>query len=117
MRPASIVLFERIYWFAIIVGMLSGIWTYLHMSAMMPPVPGPVAGIMPIVMGVSMIVGIAINILLWFFIARKGSVVAKWIMVVLTAIGVAGLALSFARGDYPAGLPGILTALRTLLIA
>ena len=48
----------------------------------------------------SFVVGIAIYLLLWFFIARKASNVAKWIFVVLLALSVLSvlytLAASFA---------------------
>ena len=48
----------------------------------------------------SFVVGIAIYLLLWFFIARKASNVAKWILVVLLALSMLSvlytLAMSFA---------------------
>ena len=71
MRPKSIVLFERLFGFNILLGIASGVWTWMHWTAMLPPgMPPQVATTMPIIMAGSLIGGMIINLLLLFFIAR-----------------------------------------------
>lgn len=88
MRPKSIVTFERIVLTIVALGIVNGLLTREQTAATAADAgmgPGAVLGIQ--------IFGIAINLLLMWFIARKASPVAKWIYVALTALGlVAGLA-------------------------
>ena len=58
----------------------------------------------------SMVISLTIYLLLWFFIARKASSVAKWILVAFTGLGVASLAYAFAT----VGIAGDLNALLSL---
>lgn len=106
-RPKSIELFERCYLGGWAVGVVNTLMTWTAVSDD-PRIVEASEVIGSWYLPTMTAIGLAIPLILWFFIARKGSVVAKWIMVVLTAIGVIGLALSFARGEYPAGIPGIL---------
>ncbi|MBA2934281.1 hypothetical protein HZF05_09230 [Sphingomonas sp. CGMCC 1.13654] len=97
MRPRSIMLFERIYGFNILLGIASGAWAWMHWTAMLPPgMPPQVATMMPIIMASSLIGGTIINLLLLFFIARKGAEIAKWIFIVLFVVGVVGVLRGFA---------------------
>lgn len=88
MRPKSIVTFERIVLTIIAIGIVNGLLSREQTAATAAD-----AGMGPgVVLGIQ-IFGIAVNLLLMWFIARKASPVAKWIYVVLTALGlVAGLA-------------------------
>jgi hypothetical protein len=96
MRPKSIVLFERVYGFNILLGIASGAWGWMHWSAMLPPgAPPQVATMMPMIMAGTLIAGTIINLLLLFFIARKGAEVAKWIFIVLFAVGLVGVLRGF----------------------
>ena len=96
MRPKSIVLFERLFVFDILLGLASGAWAWMHWSDMIPAgSPPQVVAMMPAIMAGSLIGGIVINLLLLFFIARKGAEVAKWIFVVLFAIGLWSVARGF----------------------
>jgi hypothetical protein len=92
MRPQSIILFERIYLATVAIGVVTGIWSWLHWSELMPPgMPAAMAGIMPVIMGVSLAFGIGIDLLLWYFIARRGSNVAKWIFILFFALAILGV--------------------------
>ena len=51
------------------------------------------------IMTASFFVGILIGLLLWWFISQKGSNVAKWILVVLFALGVLGTIYSLVTGS------------------
>jgi len=92
MRPRSIVLFERIFGFTILLGVAAGAWAWMHWNSMLPAgSPPQVATMMPIIMAGSLIGGLVINLLLLFFIARKGAEVAKWIFIVFFALGLLGV--------------------------
>lgn len=88
MRPKSIVMFERVILTILALGIVNSLLSQEQTAATAADAgmgPGAVLGIQ--------IFGIAINLLLLWFIARKASPVAKWIYVALTALGlVAGLA-------------------------
>lgn len=82
MRPASIVNFERVVIFSIVLGLINTVLIWDRLTSAVA-----VSG-----MGTSFVVTvqaitIALYLLLIWFISRKGSVVAKWIYVVLAAIG------------------------------
>jgi hypothetical protein len=82
MRPQSIVNFERIVILYLVLGLVSTALNWQKMVAMVAQAhlgPGWVIG--------SQAVAIAIYLLLIWFIAHKASVVAKWIYVVLTVLG------------------------------
>src|SRR5688500_4539053 len=86
MRPKSIVRFEQLYWASIVVSLIA---TVIGLEAMTRELASDLAGVglgTGFVIGL-VAVGMAISVLLWWLIARKASNVAKWILVVLTAIG------------------------------
>lgn len=91
MRPASITMFDRLYLGALALGIVNFILNYDVAVAQVEAAPGLSAiGATPFLIG-SLIIGNAINLLLWFFIARRASTVAKWILVILTGVGLLGL--------------------------
>ena len=82
MRPASIVYFERLSILSILVGIAFAMLTW-DSGAVMPRQAAMAPGMVLIVQGISLIIVLA----LVFLISRKASVIAKWILVVLFAIG------------------------------
>ena len=70
----------------------------------------------PVMLG-SVIVGFGISLLLWFFTSRMRSNIAKWIIVIFFVIGVLSLVFTILNGSSPAGIPGILSILSTVLQA
>ncbi len=82
MRPKSILLFERLFIGNTLVSILPTFIDYSKLRADAlnrgAAAAGPLIGIATILI---------INTLLWYFIARRGSRVAKWILVVVYAIG------------------------------
>lgn len=92
MRPKSILLFERIFLVYVLVGLASGIWSMLHVSSFMPAgMPQPMMAAMPAFMIGGVIGTLVVDLLLWFFIARRGADVARWIFVILFALGAVGV--------------------------
>ena len=82
MRPPSIVNFERVVLFSILLGVANTFLIWEQLAATVATT-GMGTGFIVTVQAVT----IAIYLLLIWFISRKGSPVAKWIYVVLAAIG------------------------------
>ncbi len=85
MRPQAIIWFERLYVAAFILGVISALQTWSLQAAMLGS--DPRLATMTWLPYASFVIRIAIVAALWFFVARKGSVIAKWIVVVLAAYG------------------------------
>jgi hypothetical protein len=91
MRPQSIVQFERLYILGIVLSLAASVWSFGQGANLLPAgaTPGMVAAL-PWVAGFGIVIGLAINLCLLFFIAHRGSEVAKWIFLILFTLGVAG---------------------------
>ena len=110
-RPASIVTFERCYLGAWIVGLINTALNWNVTMAMMDANPavaqmGPSFGAAVLVGG--LLLGALITLLLWHFVARRGSQVAKWIVVVLFAIGLVSFLYGLVAGRTSFGLVALL---------
>ena len=92
MRPKSIVQFERVYLASIVLGMFEPkrMGPATDMAFSKAGVDVPVVGIVLIAGALSLL----LPLLLWHFIARRASNVAKSILIALTALGL----LSFVAG-------------------
>ena len=71
------------------------------------------AGVGTGTLAVGVVIGILVPLLLWYFIARRASNVAKWIFVVLTAVGLLGFLSALANPMVPKGLVTLLGAAGT----
>jgi hypothetical protein len=113
-RPVSIVNFERFYLGAVVVGLIN---TGLGWRAMQETTQIRQANVMfgPALLPISIAIGLAVSGLLWFFAARKGSVVAKWIIVVFFALSVIGLVSKVASHSFPSTLAMLLSLLTVAL--
>ena len=111
-RPKSIAMFERCYLAAYAINIVSTAMIWSDLKARIAPQEAMLGSwFLP----VSMAIGFAIPLLLWYFIGWQGSAVAKWIASVFVAIGVAGLVLTLLLGRYPDGLAGLLGAVKLVL--
>jgi len=93
MRPASIIRFDQLYLGAIALGIINTVLAYDSTMAQLEADPAIAAVGMA---GPGVIIGLSafsffISLLLWYFISRRASTVAKWILVVLTVIGLLGI--------------------------
>jgi hypothetical protein len=115
MRPQSIVLFEKVYLAAIVLGVINTVmsWSLVTQAASDPALQktGVASGLL---VG-ALIIGILIPLLLWYFIARRASNVAKWIYVVLLAFGVLGFLRGLSVPNAPGGLTLVIGALSLAL--
>lgn len=84
MRPVSIVNFERLYLLAILLGVVN---TYLDWTDIVGMVGMESGGQLGQRFAAAVtIIGLAIQLVLLFFIAHRSSALAKWIFVVLIGI-------------------------------
>lgn len=85
-RPQSIIWFERCFLGAIGIGLVNSALNWSKIQAAVDATPGATALPSGFMAG-TIIAGLIINLLLWFFAARRGSNVAKWIIVVFVGLG------------------------------
>jgi hypothetical protein len=106
MRPTSIVQFERFYLGALGLGLVNNLLNFSQATAVLNDPNVQAAGLGTGFLVSTMVIGFAIPLLLWYFIARRGSNIAKWIAVVLFGLGAIGVLMSlstmFAMGTLSA---------------
>jgi hypothetical protein len=88
-KPPSIARFEQFYWASVILGLINAGLNWKTSQALIAanPLLANASWFLPL----SQVIGLAIAVLLWFFIARRPSAVAKWVQVVFSAFGAFGL--------------------------
>ena len=104
MRPQSIELFEKVYLGAIGVGLVNTALSWGALTASLQNAGKAAVAMGPGLMVVSIALSLVISLLLWFFIVRRASNIAKWIYLVITAIGVFGVLSSLANPLAPRGV-------------
>ena len=101
MRPKSIVMFERVVIISLVLGIVNSFLIWDDLAEMMAAQGASTAMVLPI-----QVITTLLYLLLIWFIARKGSPVAKWIYVVLSVLGVimavAGIGQTLSFGAVPA---------------
>lgn len=103
-RPQSIIWFERLYLAAVALGLISAAMNWRVMQEQIAA--NPASSILPSwLMPAIVALGVGLNLLLWYFIARRRSVVAQWIVTILFVIGLFGLVSLFNGGVPSAMLP------------
>lgn len=90
MRPRSIVAFDWLYLGAQALTVAISPWTIGQAEAMFRanPAMAQFESLGRIMLIVSLVVGVAVSLLLWYFVSRRASNVAKWILVAFIAYGV-----------------------------
>ena len=93
-KPPSIARFERFYWASVVIGLINTALNWKTSQAMLAanPMMATAGWFLPTMQ----IIGLVIAVTLWFFIVRRPSVVAKWVQVVIAALGVFGLLSTLA---------------------
>lgn len=94
MRPQSIKMFDMLFLGSLALGLINFFFAY---DSTMAELEG--TGMGTTFVFASLIVGYGINLLLWYFVSRRASNIARWIFIVLTAIGLAFI--PFALADIP----------------
>lgn len=94
MRPKSIVIFDWLYLGQLVLTLALSPFTMTQAEDAMRTSPAfaqmgtQFGSIMHGVLMASLVIGTAISLVLWYFVSRRRSNVAKWIVVALTAYGV-----------------------------
>ena len=115
-RPPSIVNFERCYLGALVVATVNSALNWQRMMAI-PAVQQAQVTIGAWYVPVTTALGYVIPLVLWYFAARRASVVAKWMVAVLFGLGVLGLIAGLALGTMSPGLGGVLSVVAFVLNA
>jgi hypothetical protein len=87
-RPQSIIWFERLYLLGLVVAFAVGLFNWTKTQAIVAA-SQTLPSWYPLVMTA---VSLILNIVLWYFIARRGSNIARWIYIVLFAFALIGTA-------------------------
>jgi hypothetical protein len=101
--------FDRLYWTIMLLGIVSGVVNWQTALTLLSTNPAIAVFGLNFVYGIligSVVLGLAINVLLWYFISRRASNGARWIWVVLVAIGLPGLASNLLGKAGPITLSG-----------
>ncbi|NYD90500.1 hypothetical protein [Sphingomonas melonis] len=93
-KPPSIARFEQFYWASVIVGLINtGLnWRTSQTTLAANPTLANMTWLLPAMQ----VLGLAIAVLIWFFIVRRPSVVAKWVQVVFAGFGALALLSAIA---------------------
>lgn len=108
MRPQSINRFEQLYLASTAVGVINLFVNYRAIAERAGPVGGGAVMI-------GAVIGWGIVFLFWYFISRRASNVAKWILVAMTVLGLLGMIRLLDRLAEYGTLYAVLTSLTTLL--
>lgn len=114
MRPRSIILFEQVYGASILCGVTATLLAWRATLAMLAANP-ITARFGQGFLIVTTLLGLAIGVLLLYLIARRGSGIARWLLVVLAVLGAAQFLLAALLHRLSPGLIGMLGLLGTLL--
>ena len=107
MRPSSIVSFDRLYLVATGLGLLNSFMSLDQLQARIDAMPQLKAvGIGSGFIYGSIAIGLAITLALWFAVAYRRSVVAKWVLVAFTALAIVNLLSLLFRADASRWLAG-----------
>lgn len=90
MRPRAIQLFDRLYLASIALSVIATIIGWDSLVAQAQSVEGAEQMAAMVTGGVAAVVYV-IELLLWYLVARRGSVVAKWLVIVLFALNLWGV--------------------------
>lgn len=115
MRPQSIILFERLYIASIVLSLIGALAMMQVLPSITPNIPAGAAAFIPTVVIGSALFGLAIGLLLLYFVARRGSDVARWIFVAFFLFALVGL-VRRTFGHSPIVLPAWLNGLSLLQI-
>lgn len=113
MRPQSIVKFERMYLFAWVISVIVTVLTWSALWSVMQrdmSARGAGAGVI-----VAAIVGAILPLVVLYFVTRRPSIVAKWIMLALIAAGVVGLVVALLRQQMVPNIASVLTVAAVLI--
>lgn len=119
MRPKSIVIFDWLFLSALVLSLINGVLSYsaIGLRFQSDPALAPMKSFAGPFLLVSMVFGLAISLLLWFFISRRASDVAKWVLVAFTAFGILGVVQNLRQPTFGTTILAATVALTALQVA
>jgi hypothetical protein len=115
LRPQSIIRFEQFYVAICLITVLEQILTFLGLSG-----PDEARDLSPVVVGFIVAVTYGILFLFWYLIVWRASNVAKWVLVVMTGLGLLGTIpiITTQAVSHPlyAGFTAVITGLQLIAI-
>lgn len=117
-RPRSIRWFEQCYFGAIALSALSLVIFWPQLMPALAASPGMERlgeGAMKTIIAVSILTAALVILLLWYFVARRGSTVARWLTVLFLAYAIYSTATGLMSGGTPSTLATICSGLSLLL--
>ena len=117
-RPRSIRLFELLFLGALLLTLVGTVLVWpslLEQAAVQAQAARLGSGALATIAGVSVAFVVLVELLLWFFIARRASVIAKWLLVLFTAYNVYSLVGTVQAGAEWSTVAGILSAVALLM--
>ncbi len=116
MRPASIIQFERLYLAAVVAGLIGQVLGWDAVTAAVASQPGAARlGAGFVVAGLAVVY--AAMLALWYFAARRHSVVAKWILAIWFVLSAVTTALSIYHNGLHITLAAVVGWVSFLLLA
>ena len=113
-RPASIVTFELSYLAALVLGIANTILNWSHTQAM-PPVQRANEQLGTWFAPTVSALGYVVPIVLLFCVARRGSVIAKWIVTLFAAMAALSLLYGLLTGTFVSTLAAAIAVAATAL--
>jgi hypothetical protein len=96
-RPQSIIWFERCFLASLALGIVNAAISWSKVRDMVDATDS--AAVLPSwFLPVTLVCGLGINLLLWYFAARRGATVAKWIIVVFFGLSALSIARALLNG-------------------
>jgi hypothetical protein len=117
-RPRSIRLFEALFLTSFLLTLVATalIWpALLDQAAAQAGAAKLSDGTLAVVAGVGVAVVSAIMLGLWYFVARRGSTIAKWVLALFTAYNLYSLVGSVQAGAPFATAPGLISGAALML--
>lgn len=117
-RPPSIVRFERLYLASFAVA-LAG-WAFSWQSTADRLAIDPKTAAYGWLLPAALLLSCTITLLLWYFVARRASLAAKWVVTILTGLAVVRFAINLmvvVRGTVPLVATLLSTAIVALSVA
>lgn len=110
MRPASIVTFDRLYLVAIGLGLINSVLSLPHAEQVLADNPAmQQLRLGAVTLYVLLALTVAIQLGLWHFVAHRGSSLARWLLIAVTALGLLNLPMALRQLGQGAGLGILLT--------
>jgi hypothetical protein len=111
MRPKSILLFEKVFFASLAVGLVRTVAAWREVASAIANPTLKAASMSERAILTSLSLSLVLPLVLWFFIAHRASNVAKWFFLLLTAFGLLGFVQTLANPAAPKGIVTVLSAL------